>query len=77
MCIARNFHVIIRTESGKFVSNGANLTGEQLTAKMTEAGVKWDVKADDEYFDKLAYLQVGNRAVLNIQGLVIYVDGAV
>lgn len=75
MRIARNFHVIIRTESNKFVSNGTNLTGEQLGAKMTEAGVKWDVKAEDEYFDKLAYLQVGHTATCNIQGLVIKVEG--
>lgn len=76
MPIASNFHVIVRTDSGKFVSNATNLTGEQVTTKLTEAGIVWDVKAQDEYFDNAAYLQVGDRAVLNIQGLIIMIDGA-
>lgn len=74
MQIARTFNVIIRNATN-CVLQAKQLTGEQLTAKITEAGIQWDEAADDEYFNKLAYLQVGDRAVLKIKEFTLFVDG--
>lgn len=74
MSIAKLFTVAITSPKGSatLVAQPIEVVDKELTQHLPDG---WTVKAQDEYFNCFAYLQVGHTAKFETQGVTAQVTG--